>query len=170
MKKEIQLLDAVHSVFVQLQESLERLTAVQYQQPCHSLFNNSIGQHVRHIIESFLCLASGYPSGLVSYETRKRDRDIEGDKDLAVSTLGQIFAGLDQPNKDLVLEASYDEQASETLTFSTNYYREIAHALEHTIHHMAMIRVGMQEVSAISVSEGFGFASSTIKHRQQCAQ
>jgi hypothetical protein len=70
----------------------------------------------------------------------------------------------------LVLEACYDDQSVESITISTNYYREIAYNLEHTIHHMALIRVGLNEVSGIQLPDDFGVASSTVKHRKQCAQ
>jgi len=52
----------------------------------------------------------------------------------------------------------------------TNYYRELIYNLEHTIHHMALIKVGINEVSCIAVPEGFGIATSTIKFRRSCAQ
>jgi hypothetical protein len=52
----------------------------------------------------------------------------------------------------------------------SNYYREIAYNLEHTIHHMALIRVGVNEVSLVQLPQEFGMAFSTIKHQQQCAQ
>ena len=72
----------IQNVFVQLSESLNQLTDDEYIQPSKILFNASIGQHVRHIIELFLCLEKGYESGVVNYEKRKRDYQIETDKDL----------------------------------------------------------------------------------------
>ena len=166
----MQLQQAVNTIFVQLAETLQQLSQQEYAQPCSTLSNNTIGQHVRHIIELFQCLEKGYEHGVVNYEKRKRDIMIETDKELAGRLLLDIHASLNRENKVLSLEASYDEHSSESLLIDTNYFREIAYNLEHTIHHMALIRVGIREVSVISLPENFGVASSTVKYRQQCAQ
>ena len=166
----MQLQQAVNNVFVQLAETIKQLSASQYAQPCSNLVNNTIGQHVRHIIELFQCLENGYPDSSVNYENRKRDKTIETDKELALRLLQDIYSQLDRPDKPLVLHASYDDHSSTPIAIPTNYYREIAYNLEHTIHHMALIRVGIAEVSEIRLPENFGVASSTVKHRKQCAQ
>jgi uncharacterized damage-inducible protein DinB len=166
----MQLQQAVNNVFVQLADSLSQLSSEQYSTPCKSLFNNTIGQHVRHIIELFQCLEKGYEEGVVNYEKRKRDTTIEQDKELAARLLKEIHSGLSKENKALTLEASYDDHSSDPIRFDTNYNREIAYNLEHTIHHMALIRVGINEVSTIQLPEDFGVASSTVKYRKQCAQ
>ena len=69
-----------------------------------------------------------------------------------------------------MLEATYDEHSDKFINIATNYHREIAYNLEHTIHHMALIRVGLTEVAKIELPENFGVASSTVKFRNQCAQ
>lgn len=166
----MQLQQTVKNVFVQLSESLHQLTEEQYVQPSKTLFNATIGQHVRHIIELFICLENGYETGMVNYEKRKRDLQIETNKGFANELLQNIYTGLEKPNKILLLESNYDEHSFETLTVTTNYYREIIYNLEHTVHHMALIRVGINEVATITVPDGFGVASSTIKHRKACAQ
>jgi hypothetical protein len=89
---------------------------------------------------------------------------------LAAQLLKTIYASLDKPDKELILEAIYDEHSDKPIRISTNFYREIAYNLEHTIHHMALIRVGINEVSNIRLPEDFGIATSTVKHRKQCAQ
>ena len=165
------LQNAIKNVFLQLTVSLDQLSAEQYAQECQSLFSASIGKHLRHIIELFQSLDNGYHDGIVNYDKRKRDVRIESDKDFALSLLNEIRDGLNKPDKDLVLESSYDEDSGEILSIKTNYNREIAYNLEHTIHHMALIRIGIHEVSAIQLPENYGVASSTIRHRQTtCAQ
>jgi hypothetical protein len=166
----MQLQQAVNNVFVQLAATLQQLTESEYAQQCTTLRNNTIGQHVRHIIELFQCLENGYDDGTVNYEKRKRDILIENDKKIAEKLLNEIYAALNKPNKEMMLEACYDDISNEQLTLTTNYYREIAYNLEHTIHHMALIRTGIGEVSNVLVPENFGVAASTIKYRKQCAQ
>lgn len=70
----------------------------------------------------------------------------------------------------MILEAEDYTDTMETVAIPTNYYRELAYNLEHTIHHMALVRVGVNEVSNVQLPEEFGVAYSTIKYRQQCAQ
>ena len=166
----MQLQQSIQNVFVQISESLEQLTCEQYCKPSKILFGATIGQHVRHIIELFICLDNGYNTGVVNYEKRKREYAIETDKYFAASLLKSIYLTLDKVNKNLVLEASFDDHSEECVSIDTNYYREIAYNLEHTVHHMALIRVGITEVSNIEVPNSFGVASSTIKYRQACAQ
>jgi len=166
----MQLQHSIRNVFVQLSGSLNQLSDEQYTQPSGLLFNATIGQHVRHIIELFICLDEGYETGVVNYEKRKRDRRIETEKDFANALLHGIYSHLDRMNKDLVLEAGYDEHSGDTVVVTTNYYREIIYNLEHTVHHMALIRVGITEVSKIELPEDYGVAASTIKYRKATTQ
>jgi hypothetical protein len=170
LNQPMQLQGAVNNVFLQLTVGLQQLSDAEYRQPCKTLHGNTIGQHVRHIIELFQCLEHGYETGTVNYESRKRDALIETDRMLASNLLKDIHAKLNRPDKSLALEAIYDEQASAPVVISTNYYREVAYNLEHTIHHMALIRVGVMEVSSLALPEDFGVAASTVKYRKQCAQ
>src|ERR1044071_4493798 len=153
---------AIQNVFVQLSDSLQQLSNAEYTEKCPILFNATIGQHVRHIIELFICLEQGYEKGLINYEKRKRDYTIESNKEVAIELLQQIPAAFHIRDKNLLLEAAYDENSNDTIIISTNYFRELIYNLEHTVHHMALIRVGINEVSAVKVPEEFGVASSTI--------
>jgi hypothetical protein len=65
----------VNQVFLQLSFSLNQLDKGQYGYPCANLSGNTIGQHVRHIIEMFQCLDIGYITGEVDYEKEKRSAD-----------------------------------------------------------------------------------------------
>src|ERR1044071_9414957 len=166
----MQLQQAVNNIFVQLSDSLNQLSQEEYSQPCKTRFNNTIGQHVRHIIELFQCLDKGYDIGMVNYEKRKRDYRIETEKEIAISLLKEIYRNIEKPNKAITLEAEDYCDEVHVVSIPSNYYRELAYNLEHTIPHMALIRVGVNEVSSVVLPEEFGVAYSTIKYRQQCAQ
>jgi hypothetical protein len=166
----MQLQQAVNNVFVQLSGSLEALSPDEYARPCQNLSEATIGQHVRHIIEMFLCLDIGYQSGIVNYENRKRDQQLEKDKTFALLQLREIHQGLGKPDKSLVLEGVYNDDSSNLMQFPTNFYREIVYNLEHTIHHMALIRVGLKELTQIELPQTYGVASATVKHKRSCAQ
>lgn len=161
---------AVQNVFVQLNGSLQTLTNDQYTHQSRILSNATIGQHVRHIIEMFICLEEGYNTGVVNYEKRKRDKQIETDKDFAATLLKEVYNELGKDNKNIALEAAYNDQSNELIRFHTNYYREIAYNLEHTIHHMALIKVGIREVSDMEIPDEFGVAPSTTRYKRGSAQ
>jgi hypothetical protein len=164
----MQLYLAVQKVFGQLAGSLCQLKPGEYAQPSETLSGHTIGQHVRHIIELFQALENGYAAGIVNYENRKRDKAIENNIEIACRLLDQILAALSRPDKPLLLEASYEE---ESMTLSTNYYREVAYNLEHTIHHMALIRIGIRDTGCgLVLPDSYGIASSTIKYRRECAR
>src|SRR4051794_17165527 len=114
---------AVKSVFVQLSDSLKSLSEEEYVKRSAILFNATIGQHVRHIIELFLCLEKGYETGVVNYEQRKRDLRIQTDKDFANALLHDIYSRINRENKGLLLEGAYDEHSAELVSIDTNYYR-----------------------------------------------
>ena len=166
----MELQNAVNQVFLQLSDSLNKLDNDQYVHPCNNLSGNTIGQHVRHIIELFQCLEAGYRCGEVDYERRKRDKHIETDKEFATGLFPEIIQHIAKENKSLALLTYYDDQSGQPGRIGTNYYREVVYNLEHTIHHMALIRVGLRELGDISVDDSYGVASSTLKYRKQCVQ
>jgi len=166
----MELQKAVQQVFLQLTDSLNQLQPDQYIHSCKNLSGNTIGQHVRHIIEMFQCLDAGYQNGEVDYEKRKRDKQIETNKEFAADLLKEISRQISRDNKTLYLLTYYDELQDQPDKISTNYFREIAYNLEHTIHHMALIRVGLRELGDLPVDDSYGVASSTLKYRKQCAQ
>lgn len=138
-----------------------------YSKKCSLLSNASIGQHTRHVIELYLCLIQGYQTADVSYDRRKRDLRIEQDLSFALEQLSYIQSQLQKPNKSLKI--TY-ELAGETTCLDSNYYREVMYNLEHTIHHHALIKVGIEQISEQTLPASFGVAPSTIQYRKTCAQ
>ncbi|HEX4958188.1 MAG TPA: hypothetical protein VFV46_08435 [Lacibacter sp.] len=160
------LFSSIKESFTQLNVALDSIDEYEYTLPSPLLSNATIGQHTRHIIELYQCLLNGYEAGLVCYDHRKRDVAIETNKTLAQRLMVEITQQTERPNKDMQLKAVYGDATAEELNVSTNYYRELAYNLEHTIHHMALIKVGLKELNKAVVNDTFGVASSTTRHRQ----
>jgi hypothetical protein len=160
----------VQHIFDQLKDVLQQISCEAYRQPSAVLNGATIGQHVRHTIELFQCLLSGYEQGSVNYESRNRDITIETNRQLAHHLLTEIIGHLNIENKPLMLLSYSNEEQSEMLAVETNFYREVVYNLEHAIHHMALIRIGIQDVCTLTLKEDFGVAASTIQYRKACAQ
>jgi len=166
----MQLVQPISNLLEQLQYIIDELNPIQYTQPIKLLSQSSIGQHTRHILEFFIELNKGYETGMVDYDKRVRDKSIEADKDFAITTIRHIGASIQKPDKELLLQAEYgDGEAHSTQVFS-NYYRELVYNLEHTVHHMALIRIGVNAVSNVIIPDEFGVAASTLKYRKACVQ
>jgi len=164
------LQQTISNTLTQLSETLQQLTPEQYVQPVASLLNATIGQHVRHIVELYIQLNKGYATGVINYDQREREILYETNLAIVNELLLQLPFLLNKPDKPLQLELNYSESPDLMLPVASNYYRELAYNLEHTIHHMALIRIGIHEIAPIAIPANFGIAHSTIQYRATCVQ
>lgn len=162
---------AIRKVFNQLQVVVNTLDDSSYSKKLQVLNTASIGQHYRHLIEIFVCLNEGYETGTVNYETRRRDITIEQSIPVATGCVEQLLFNINKLDKPLILHAGYNNEGNDVAALNTSYYRELAYALEHAVHHMALIRIGLTEAAPDALLPvDFGVAASTIKYRNECAQ
>ena len=157
-------------LFNQLREILKNLTDQQYCSPSVVLSNATIGQHLRHTIEFYQELYKGYETGSVNYDKRQRDYRIETERYFALQKIDDIINNMCKPDKSLLLVASLSVGYNQQFEFQTNYNRELLYNLEHTVHHMALIRIGIEEISSMQLPSNFGVAASTILSGKLCAQ
>ncbi|MEQ8811266.1 MAG: DinB family protein [Imperialibacter sp.] len=168
------LITTAGNVLSQLDEVIVQLKPEDYTRPVKLLNNSTIGQHVRHTLEFFICLMDGTPSGVVNYDNRRRDKMIEDDGDFARQVLRGIgdFVKSHKENSALTLEADFGsaEQPSNEramVRIPSNYLRELVYNIVLAIHHMALISVAINEFCGyVQLPEDFGVASSTIRSRQ----
>ncbi|MNK28885.1 hypothetical protein D3C87_472700 [compost metagenome] len=164
------LKEPITNLFVQMRAMLEVLSDQQYTAKIGMMSNASIGGHIRHVIEFYLELNQGYACGKVNYDQRKRDHVIENNRLFALQKLEEIVVSLVKPDKRLQLSASYSFDNDAEFMVPSSYFRELIYNLEHTVHHMALIRIAVAEVSAIGLPDDFGLAISTLKFRKSCVQ
>jgi hypothetical protein len=159
-------------IFLQLSQQLQslnrlllNLTDEQFTKKVAHLGNSSIGGHTRHVIELLQCTIDGYSTGEVDYVNRKRNLLLETDRMLTQSVLQQLEGLIKVPDKKLSLVVEQIEGAIELIKVTTTYYREVLYNIEHTIHHLALIKVAIIDMKLDIVDKDFGMAYSTIKYQ-----
>jgi hypothetical protein len=161
------LLKSIRHSLDELIYLLDQLSDEDYAKSCQALSNATIGEHTRHILEMFQCLENSYDLGVLNYDNRERNNQIQTETEFAKQCIGAIKTGLKSENKTIYLEQIIDGL---NIRIQSNYYRELLYNLEHCIHHQALIKVAVLQFENILVDENFGVARSTIEYRKQCVQ
>lgn len=161
------LFSAVKNNLDELLVLLQGLSDTEFSKPVKALGQATIGQHVRHIIEMYICLMEKYDCAIINYDNRERNKRIETDISYTTKKIAYIKEILEKEDKELVLEHAIN---NENVVTKSNYKRELLYNLEHSIHHQALIKVALHEFGNIFVNENFGVAPSTIQYRKTCAQ
>ncbi len=133
------------------------------------LSNATIGQHIRHIMEFYQAVVNRVKREAVCYDDRRRDKELEGSRDKVKSLISQLQLQLSQTESDhpLTLKASYATEGNGILWLASSFERELAYTLEHSIHHQAMIKVGLRSISFDpEVVHALGVAPSTVRFYQ----
>lgn len=161
------LQDTAHKILSQLANITHQISPGDFSRPSEVLGGSSVGQHIRHIVEFFTTFQEGCKSGVVNYDKRRHDASIERDKNLAFSSLRGIIAFVTNLPGDapLGLEVSYNAGQSDYQLVHTSLMRELVYNIEHTVHHMAMIRIGLREIATyVQSDDDLGIAASTIRY------
>ena len=158
-------------ICTQLSSLLKQLTDEQYEHTLEVFSGASIGQHTRHIIEFYQCLLAQKDKNYVCYDERKRDIRLETSVEFSVDVLTSIANEINMLKEDKTLTLK-GELAGEMNEFPSSLSRELLYALEHAVHHMAIIKIGiLLNVPSVKIPTDFGVAESTIRYRKdQCAQ
>jgi hypothetical protein len=157
------------NILDQLADLVSRIKESDYCKPIETLSNSTIGQHMRHTLEFFICLEGGCRNGTINYDKRAHDKLIETDKFLGLSAINRIkdFIQKQLEDSSLALEVGYDVSKDEFITIATNYSRELVYNIEHAVHHMALIKIGVREAASyIDLPSDFGIAASTIRYKE----
>jgi uncharacterized damage-inducible protein DinB len=153
----------------QLSDLLAELNEHSYSADLSVLNGNSIGKHVRHILDLFDCLILGSETGLIEYDNRRRAIEIEVSNEIAQEKIVSIISMIQDLDLNRLVTLK-QKLANESLEIQTQLQRELLYNIEHTIHHLAIIRIGIeQNFPEISLPKNFGIAYSTIQHCEQQA-
>ncbi|MGI9274615.1 MAG: DinB family protein [Endozoicomonas sp.] len=150
-------------------EYLVRTISEPHYQASLSSRSSSIGTHVRHIIEFYQCLLQGLSIGMVDYDKRDREQNLESSPIEALKQLEIIRAKLTtiERNTDIVLTVCTGTDGKEIST-SSNVLRELLFLQSHTTHHLAVIALLLERTGA-DIPGNLGIATSTRVYRQNLA-
>ena len=158
-------------ILSQLADLINEIDECDFTKPVDSLSQSTVGQHLRHTLEFFICFQQGYEQGIINYDKRAHDKLNERDKFLALASLSKISEFIHQlDERPLKLEVGYDLDREDFVTLETTASRELVYNIEHAVHHMAIMKIGIREVAPyITLPKDFGIAASTIRHKETIA-
>ena len=130
---------------------------------------SSIGAHLRHAVEHYLCFLRGLPTGEIDYDNRDRDRDLERCPETVRKTLDAIrreltALGESASDRPLLLR-TLPSRHGDAVQIETTLRRELVFLANHTIHHLALIRV-LAQVAGCNTTPEVGLAFSTARFRE----
>jgi uncharacterized damage-inducible protein DinB len=157
------------NILDQLADLVSGIKEHDFTKPSEALSHSTIGQHLRHTLEFFICFEQGFQTGVINYDKRAHDKLIESDKFIAHAMISRIRDFIKTLNEDkaLKLEVCYDLNKEEFIEIDTTITRELVYNIEHAVHHMAIMKIGIREVSPyIALPKDFGIAASTIRYKE----
>jgi uncharacterized damage-inducible protein DinB len=152
---------------------LEKISHQAYNRKSGLLSEATIGQHVRHILEFYICLINAAKTKIVNYDNRQRDLSIENSKEKAIEIINKIIDELIQLNTPsvVILQGRFNPDSEDLTSMKTSYARELAYCLEHSIHHQALIKIALKEQNIMELTgSDFGVAPATIRYKQLSLQ
>lgn len=134
-------------------------------------FESSLGKHMRHIVDHYLCFQRDLHKGVIDYDQRHRDSQLETDKDYALSVcqdirhfLSQLVLGSDARDALHVLMCNDVAIPAGEVTVSS-LGRELQFLQGHSVHHYALM-AAMMKLAGVEINQDFGVAPSTIVHNR----
>lgn len=155
----------------QLTEVLIKLQDGDYTVQLPVLGGATLGQHFRHILDFYFSLLRDLPSATIDYGCRERNPRIEQERSFAMASLQQIgdrVEGLEE-SRPLTVRADFSDDPSVSRPLVTSSVgRELMYAYDHALHHLAIIRIGIQTLRPdLRLGEKIGVAPSTLKFQRE---
>lgn len=162
------------AVTAQIADLLAALNQDIYIQPLPLFQGSTIGQHIRHILEFYTCLFEGRACARVDYSSRARNIRIAEQLDVARALLDGIADTVDQLDEHqwLNIDSEFGEpiEGDDRPVYISSMGRELQYAFDHAVHHLAIIRMGIQVYFPdVVIDPELGVAPSTLRFRKMLA-
>lgn len=129
-----------------------------------------IGPHLRHVIEHYEALLSPAQPGVVDYDQRPRDRELERQPAVARARLVALQARLlnsthAQLGAPLQVRGLGGLAGEFEFAVASSTGRELVFVASHAIHHFALLQVHCKQ-HGIPIDAQFGRAPATVAHER----
>lgn len=156
---------ALNQCLEQIQQTLDVVNECQNRDDIYD--NHNIGKHLRHVYDHFIAVMNGSASGDINYNLRNRDSMIERDINASYQQLAALVTWVENlaaPAEEVVQVISEVDCAKEqSQTFTSTLGRELLYLINHTIHHLAFIKLLLSHQN-IMLPEAIGLAPSTASY------
>ncbi len=127
-----------------------------------------IGAHIRHVHDHFKALFQGLETGTVNYNRRNRESEAEREITLSEAEHQTIMTRMSNAtlvHPRLFIISEIDCFVSENAELPSSIERELLYLINHTIHHVAIIKLILQ-YHGIDAPAYLGIAPSTASHQR----
>mgnify|MGYP001223828703 CR=1 FL=1 len=159
-------------IAAQMTGLLEHISKEVYTRPLPLFRGSTVGHHFRHILEFYTCLFDGVLKAQVDYGSRERNNVLGECPRAALAVLDFIATTVKQQDEHqwLMIDSAFSGEfirADKRPAYMSSMGRELQYAFDHAIHHLAMIRMGLElYFPEVPVDTDLGLAPSTIRHQK----
>jgi hypothetical protein len=141
-----------------------------HEAPARPAFADLAGAHLRHVIEHYEALVLPGRAGVVDYDSRPRDRELERDTALANARLRSLhrrLAGLTATTLEAPVRVFGRAGLAGEFAFAvvSSIGRELVFVASHTVHHFALLQAYCQR-HGIPTDPDFGKAPATVAYER----
>lgn len=122
-----------------------------------------IGCHVRHVVDHFIALLKLSESDTIDYNLRSRNSLTETDIAYARNQISEVIDRLRSASfgsREVVCISEIDVSETKSVALKSTADREALWVFNHTIHHVALIKV-LAEQSGLTFNSELGVAPAT---------
>lgn len=152
-----------------------RTLAQAFEAPGRPRFGLLVGPHLRHVLEHHEALLWPALAGVVRYDDRPRDAQVEREPAFAVRRLARVEALLRQPHllpspgAPITVELRVGLQGERLVSLASTFGRELAMVGSHAVHHLALV-VEHCRAHAVPLPADAGRAPATVAHARATLQ
>tara|TARA_Y100001949_G_scaffold152171_1_gene138393 strand:- start:3342 stop:3881 length:540 start_codon:yes stop_codon:yes gene_type:complete len=154
-----QTLDQVETVLIELQKLPPMIADRLY-------VETRCGVHVRHILDHWRAILRIYTQSedIVDYDRRNRYSEIESNREACQNAIQLIHEDIIKTNTErdraIRIKSEFDTESEQSGLFASSLKREWLYVINHTIHHLAHIRLLLNN-EGVKLPEHLGVAPST---------